>query len=53
METLRRATDEDARATAEVWLRSFDAAMPTVRRAHTDDQVRAWFAAVVVPRFET
>ena len=53
METLRRATDEDARAAADVWLRSFDAALLTVRRAHSDDEVRAWFAAVVVSRLET
>lgn len=53
MEILRRATGHDARAVADLWLRSFDAALPTVRRAHTDDEVRSWFAAVVVPRCET
>ncbi|MGW1492260.1 N-acetyltransferase family protein [Streptomyces sp. NPDC002402] len=49
----RRAGDSDAAAVAEVWLRSFAAALPTVRRAHDDDEVRAWFSHVVVPRYET
>lgn len=34
---------------AEVWLRSFSAALPTVQRAHTDDEVRQWMRDVVVP----
>jgi GNAT superfamily N-acetyltransferase len=38
---------------ASLWLRSFSAALPTVRRAHTDDEVRAWFREVVVPGRET
>ncbi|MFJ2937646.1 GNAT family N-acetyltransferase [Streptomyces sp. NPDC087219] len=50
---IRRAGDSDAAATAEVWLRSFDAALPTVRRAHDDDAVRGWFTHVVVPQYET
>ncbi|MGW6914365.1 GNAT family N-acetyltransferase [Kitasatospora sp. NPDC054939] len=37
---------------ADVWLRSFAAALPTVRRAHDDDAVRAWFTHVVVPHCE-
>lgn len=49
----RRADDSDAAAAADVWLRSFAAALPTVRRAHDDDEVRAWFSHVVVPRYET
>ncbi|WP_328682007.1 GNAT family N-acetyltransferase [Streptomyces sp. NBC_00322] len=49
----RRADDSDAAAVAGVWLRSFAAALPTVRRAHDDDEVRAWFSHVVVPRYET
>lgn len=40
--TLRRADSNDARAVGDVWLRSFTAAMPTVRRAHTDPQIRKW-----------
>ncbi|MET7702509.1 GNAT family N-acetyltransferase [Streptomyces sp. NPDC005485] len=51
--TIRRAQDSDARAAADVWLRSFGAALPSVRRAHTDDEVRDWFSYVVVPRYET
>lgn len=37
---------------ADVWLRSFAAALPAVRRAHDDDAVRHWFSAVVVPERE-
>lgn len=44
---LRRALPADAPALAEVWLRSFAAALPTVRRAHGDDAVRGWFAHLV------
>ncbi|WP_245727440.1 hypothetical protein [Streptomyces vietnamensis] len=50
---VRRAVDSDAAAVAEVWPRSFAAALPSVRRAHTDDQVRAWFREMVVPGQET
>ncbi|MFJ3175383.1 GNAT family N-acetyltransferase [Streptomyces roseus] len=48
-----RAVASDAAAVADVWLRSFAAALPCVRRAHTDDQVRSWFREVVVPGQET
>ncbi|MEQ8144993.1 GNAT family N-acetyltransferase [Streptomyces sp. OP7] len=50
---LRRADPADAQAAADVWLRSFAAALPSVRRAHDDAEVRAWFSHVVVPRHET
>jgi GNAT superfamily N-acetyltransferase len=50
---LRRATAADAPALADVWLRSYTAALTGVRRAHTDDEVRAWFRDVVVPERET
>jgi GNAT superfamily N-acetyltransferase len=50
---VRRAVGSDADVLASLWLRSFSAALPTVRRAHTDDEVRAWFREVVVPRRET
>ncbi|MFD4319236.1 GNAT family N-acetyltransferase [Streptomyces sp. NPDC058548] len=50
---IRRAGDSDAAATADVYLRSFGAALPTVRRAHDDDAVRGWFTHVVVPEYET
>ncbi|MDI3402405.1 GNAT family N-acetyltransferase [Streptomyces cavernicola] len=50
---LRRAADADAGAVAEVWLRSFAAALPGVRRAHSDDEVRSWFRDFVVPEQET
>jgi len=50
---LRRATVTDADAVADVWLRSYAVALPTVRRAHSDDEVRGWIRNVVVPRYET
>ncbi|MFF3347904.1 GNAT family N-acetyltransferase [Streptomyces sp. NPDC002779] len=53
MITLRRATAADACAVADVWLRSFDAALPTVVRPHSDDEVRDWIREFVVPRQET
>jgi GNAT superfamily N-acetyltransferase len=50
---LRRARSEDAGEVADVWLASFRAALPTVRLAHTDDEVRDWIARVVVGQLET
>ncbi|MER5306545.1 GNAT family N-acetyltransferase [Streptomyces sp. NPDC002773] len=50
---VRRAVDSDAGAVADVWLRSYTAALPDVRRAHTDEEVRSWFRYVVVPGLET
>ncbi len=46
---VRRAVGSDAGAAAEVWLRSYAAALPDVRRAHTDDEVRAWFRSCSSP----
>ncbi|MFD5149291.1 GNAT family N-acetyltransferase [Streptomyces sp. NPDC058401] len=37
---------------ADMWLRSFRTALPTVRLAHGDDEVRDWFSFVVVPQYE-
>lgn len=50
---LRRAGSADAAAVAEVWLRSFAAALPTVTRAHGDDEVRAWVRDVLLAGSET
>ncbi|GEK02839.1 GNAT family N-acetyltransferase [Streptomyces sp. NPDC003388] len=50
---LRRAVAADAAAAAGVWLRSFAAALPTVVRPRTDDDVRNYFRDVVVPLRET
>ncbi|MFC0599243.1 GNAT family N-acetyltransferase [Streptomyces palmae] len=50
---IRRAEAADGGPVAEVWLRSYDAALPTVRRAHSDDAVRAYITEVVVPAQET
>jgi ribosomal protein S18 acetylase RimI-like enzyme len=49
---IRRAVDSDALGAADTWLRSFTAALPTVHRAHTDDEVRGYFRDVVVPQQE-
>ncbi len=46
---LRPATGSDAAAVADVWLGSFDDALPTVRRAHTDEEVRGWIRDVLLP----
>ncbi|WP_309049302.1 GNAT family N-acetyltransferase [Streptomyces sp.] len=50
---LRRARSADARAAADVWLRSYAAALPTVRCAHDEADVRDWFDRVLVPHYET
>ncbi|PAZ15408.1 histone acetyltransferase [Streptomyces sp. SA15] len=50
---LRRAKASDAAAAANVWLRSFAAALPEVVRPHSDDAVRDYFREVVVPLRET
>src|SRR3954447_4184301 len=49
---LRPALPCDAAAIGDVWLRSFDAALPTVRRAHSDDEVRGWVREVLLPGHE-
>ncbi|GGW89648.1 histone acetyltransferase [Streptomyces malachitofuscus] len=51
--TLRRALPADAGAAACVWLRSFAAALPTVVRPRSDDEVREYFRHVLVPLRET
>ncbi|MFB7649450.1 GNAT family N-acetyltransferase [Streptomyces sp. NPDC056084] len=50
---LRRAESADASPAAEVWLRSFNAALPSVHCAHSPDDIRDWFARVLVPHDET
>ena len=50
---LRPARADDGAAVAEVWLRSFAAALPTVRLAHTDDEVRRWVRDDLVVRADT
>ncbi|QUC61236.1 GNAT family N-acetyltransferase [Streptomyces sp. A2-16] len=50
---IRRATAADASAAADVYLRSFTAALPTVTRPRSDDEVRAHIRDIVVPLRET
>ena len=46
---LRRATESDARAAADLWLRAREAAVGTIPPpVHDDKDVRAWFASLVV-----
>jgi GNAT superfamily N-acetyltransferase len=52
--TLRRAVSADARAVADVWLRSRRAAVADVPApVHPDDEVRHHFETVLVPTRET
>jgi len=50
---IRRATAPDAAATADVYLRSFTVALPTVVRPRSDEEVRTYIRDVVVPSRET
>jgi ribosomal protein S18 acetylase RimI-like enzyme len=49
---LRRATDSDAAAIADVYLAAFKATYD-FPLAHTDDETRAWVAGYLLPRTET
>ncbi|CAL9426114.1 hypothetical protein SUDANB176_01957 [Streptomyces sp. enrichment culture] len=49
----RAVSPADADAAAGVWLRSFAAALPTVVRPRSDDEVYAYFRHVLVPLRET
>jgi 8-oxo-dGTP pyrophosphatase MutT (NUDIX family)/GNAT superfamily N-acetyltransferase len=51
--TVRRATERDAWAIAEVFLRSRAFALPSVRVVHTDVEVRAWWRDVAIARYDT
>ncbi|MET1041488.1 MAG: GNAT family N-acetyltransferase, partial [Acidimicrobiales bacterium] len=51
---IRETTSVDAADVAETWLRARRASMPVIPApVHGDDDVRAWFADVVVPTRET
>ena len=50
---LQPATREHGATIAEIYLESFDATLPDVRRARTDDECRAYFSTVVVDEHET
>ncbi|MFE4208443.1 hypothetical protein ACFRUQ_23170 [Streptomyces goshikiensis] len=50
---LCRASDSAARTAAGVWLRSFAAALPTVRCAHDEAEIHDRFGRVLVARYET
>jgi GNAT superfamily N-acetyltransferase len=52
--TPRRATPADAENVAVLWMRSRRAAIPNMPPpVHTDDEVRRWFATVVLRQRET
>ena len=46
---IRSAIEADSDAIADVYLRAWRIAMPFVRNAHTDEQVREWIRLRVVP----
>jgi GNAT superfamily N-acetyltransferase len=48
--TIRAATAADAAAVADIDRAARDAALPTVRWAHTPDEVRRWIAETLLPR---
>ena len=50
---IRRATAADAATVADLWLRSWALALPTVTRAHDDDDVRAYTREVLLPNHAT
>jgi ribosomal protein S18 acetylase RimI-like enzyme len=51
--TIRRGTVDDAAAAANVWLTSRKGAGPLIPRSiHTDDDVRHWFASIVLVEHE-
>lgn len=50
---VRRAAAAEAGAVADVWLRSRHASVPAIPApVHTDDEVRGWFADVMLPTRE-
>jgi GNAT superfamily N-acetyltransferase len=50
---VRRGTEKDARAAADLWLRARKAAVTTIPPpGHDDEDVRAWFASHVVRETE-
>lgn len=50
---IRRAVVADADSIAEVYLASFQAALPEVRLAHSNDDVHRWVKEHLVPQTET
>ena len=51
--TVRRATLADADGVADIFLTAFRGAMPTIRLAHSDDEVRVYLRDVCIARRET
>ncbi len=51
---IRPARGADATAVADLWLRSRRSSQPAIPAPiHTDDEVRAWFATIVLPAGQT
>lgn len=46
---IRPATADDAEQVATVWLRAWESALASVRRAHPDDEVRGWVRDILLP----
>lgn len=51
--TIERASPEDAREIAALYLASRAAALPYLRRCHSDEAVRSWIATVMLATGET
>lgn len=52
--TVRPAESDEARVVADLWLRSRRSAAPSIPPpVHDDDEVRAWFQDVVLPKGDT
>jgi GNAT superfamily N-acetyltransferase len=50
---LRRSRTDESDAIAALWLHARAAAVPSIPRpVHTDDEVRQWFATIVLPTSE-
>jgi GNAT superfamily N-acetyltransferase/tRNA A-37 threonylcarbamoyl transferase component Bud32 len=52
MAEIRRAGSDDAGPVADVYIASFRSALPSVRLAHTEDQIRVWIRERLMPETE-
>ncbi|HSX02126.1 MAG TPA: GNAT family N-acetyltransferase [Candidatus Saccharimonadia bacterium] len=50
---IRRAQLAEAESLANLFLRSFRSALPTVKLAHTDDETRQWYRDHLLPETDT
>lgn len=48
--TIRPAKPDESEAVATIYITSFKTALPSVKLAHSDDEIREWFKNVLVPK---